>query len=206
MFQRLITTRRIAACAALAGLALLPAAPALASPTLIVQNGILTGATGVDVNGTLYDVSFVDGTCASVYGACDVAHFDFTTSADAQAAAQALLDQVYVDGPAGNFDSHPDLIAGCGDPTSGLCVALTAWGLDANPGNVDTWATYDSDKEIYDSARAFIAPFATDSSGNDLLVWALWTTEATGSVPEPGSLALAAAALALMATATRRRT
>ena len=39
--------------------------------------------------------------------------FDFTDQADATAAAQALLDQVFLDGPAGSFDSNPEMTLGC---------------------------------------------------------------------------------------------
>ena len=35
---------------------------------LIVDGGQLVGATGVNVNGALYDVSFMDGTCFALYG------------------------------------------------------------------------------------------------------------------------------------------
>lgn len=41
------------------------------SAVLNVQNGALFGATGVDVNGVLYDVSFLDGTCPELYNGCD---------------------------------------------------------------------------------------------------------------------------------------
>lgn len=95
---------------------------ARATPSLIVSGGILTGAIGVDVGGSLYDVSFVDGTCTSVFGVCDQSHFDFTNELVAYAAAQALQDQVWVDGPAGNFDSHPDLTNGCTDVNE--CFAI----------------------------------------------------------------------------------
>ena len=82
--------------------------------TLNVVGGQLMGASGVDVGGSLYDVEFLDGTCASVFSGCDEAS-DFTLSDwnEAGLAAQALLDQVLLDGPSGNFDSSPWLTAGC---------------------------------------------------------------------------------------------
>ena len=74
------------------------------------------------VGGTLYNVEFVDGTCAAVFTGCDAtSDLTFTTSADALTAGQALLDQVFLDGSAGNFDSHPERTLGC-PPDS--CVAL----------------------------------------------------------------------------------
>lgn len=47
---------------------LLAGTPAFAMPTLIIDGGgQLTGATGVDVGGTLYDVTFMDGTCIAMF-------------------------------------------------------------------------------------------------------------------------------------------
>jgi hypothetical protein len=79
-----------------------------------VSGGRLLGASSVNVGGTLYDVQFVDGTCAALFAGCDEpADFPFTTSPDAAAAAQALLDQVFLDGAQGLFDTDPTLTEGC---------------------------------------------------------------------------------------------
>ncbi len=78
--------------------------------------GQLLGAEGVDVGGVLYDVDFVDGTCAALFDGCDGAEdFTFTTEVAALAAASALQTQVFVDGPDGNFGSIPSLTNGCED-------------------------------------------------------------------------------------------
>jgi hypothetical protein len=42
--------------------------------TLDIQAGQLFGATGVDVAGTLYDVQFIDGTCAALYIGCELSN------------------------------------------------------------------------------------------------------------------------------------
>jgi hypothetical protein len=87
-----------------------------ASPVLLLDaDGRLSGATGVLVNGQRYDVEFAEGTCAEVFGACDAAHFTFTTQSDAVQASQALLNQVLLDGSgsADAFDSNPALTVGC---------------------------------------------------------------------------------------------
>jgi hypothetical protein len=66
---------------------------------LIVVGGELQGATDVNVGGTLYDVQFVEGTCIDLYDGCDdVSDFAFVTVADAFVAAEALLEQVVLDG------------------------------------------------------------------------------------------------------------
>jgi hypothetical protein len=46
----------------------------------VVVSGELLGATGINVDGKVYDVQFVEGTCVDIYGGCD-ALSDFTFSA-----------------------------------------------------------------------------------------------------------------------------
>jgi len=93
------------------GLAFVSSSQAL---TRDVVGGQLLGASGVIVNGVSYDVQFLDGTCAALFSGCDAdSDFDFPNQAVANAAAQALLDQVFLDVAAGMFDSDPSLTNGC---------------------------------------------------------------------------------------------
>lgn len=74
-------------------------------------SGILTGATDIDIDGTLYDVLFLDGSCASLYDGCDeVSDFNFTTEAEAVDASLALLEQVFLRNPF--FGENPEFING----------------------------------------------------------------------------------------------
>ena len=58
--------------------------------------GLLTGATGVVVDGVTYDVAFQDGTCVGLFPACDASTvFEFNTEAAALLASQALSNQVF---------------------------------------------------------------------------------------------------------------
>ncbi len=93
----------------------LMACSAEASAILIVDsNGILQGATGVTVGDALYDVELLNGSCPEVFSGCDAASdFQFQTSGAATLAALALLDQVFLDGPQGPFDSSPEMNSGC---------------------------------------------------------------------------------------------
>ena len=93
---------------------------ASAASLIVDSGGQLTGATGVDVNGTLYNVEFLDGTCADLFNGCDeLSDFPFGgDSATAVDAAEALLDQVFVDSALGAFDSDPTLTRGCSDAES----------------------------------------------------------------------------------------
>ena len=56
--------------AVLLGLSL-TSAPAAAATLITDTNGQLTGASGVNVDGTLYDVVFGPGSCADNFGTCD---------------------------------------------------------------------------------------------------------------------------------------
>ncbi len=98
-----------------------------AAPILVVNGGgILTGAKAVTVDGHLYDVEFVEGTCTAVFGICDEAHFAFTTESAALAASKALGDYIFLDVPGlGNFDSEPMSTNGCFFPAN--CWALTPY-------------------------------------------------------------------------------
>lgn len=73
-------------------------------------SGQLLGAAGVDVGGTLYDVTFMDGSCADVFSGCNEAgDFTFQTEVSATAASAALFGQVLLDVPQGGFDSKSEL-------------------------------------------------------------------------------------------------
>jgi hypothetical protein len=79
------------------GLATVPQV-ASAIPFLEISSRTLNGATGVRVGGTLYDVQFRDGACASVFGLpCQTSSFQFRfdPAAAAAAASRALLDEVF---------------------------------------------------------------------------------------------------------------
>jgi len=88
--------------------------------TLNVAGGQLLGASNVDVDGILYDVLFTDGSCIDLFSGCDEnSDFKFTSEAQALAVATALDQQVFIDGPEGDFDTVPGLTSGCGHAT--LC-------------------------------------------------------------------------------------
>ncbi len=54
------------------------------------------------------------GTCVDIFDGCDeVADFDFTDESTARAAAQALVDQVFIDTAEGSFDTNPYLTYTC---------------------------------------------------------------------------------------------
>lgn len=116
------------------------ALPSSASAAIQLVNGSgqLTGATGVNVGGTLYDVSFsqCNATQSGFSSACTPF---FQNSADATLAAQALLDQVFVDTLSGSFDSNPGLTLFC----SGMTYCLMAVPYTGAP-SVDTEGAFNT--------------------------------------------------------------
>lgn len=184
---------------------LLAASLAQATPILIVNgSGQLTGATGVDVEGTLYDVEFVDGTCAAVFGVCDQAFFTFTDSFSSFMASIALLEQVFI--PANDpFDSDPSLTQGCS--AAEQCIVVTPYDVitvDDDPIVSATaavnYALLGIDEEVHTSFLAEI-----DLQSLQAFTWARWEESEVAPVPEPASLVLVAAGLAIVARRLRRQ-
>lgn len=75
--------------------------------TLIINNGQLTGANNIDVNGVLYDVTFVDGSFDEVFGTTLM--FDANNDGEALSFSNALLSSVLI----GIYDTDPELTLGC---------------------------------------------------------------------------------------------
>jgi hypothetical protein len=182
-------------------LAFLWSGAAPAAPVLQVEGGVLTGARGVSVNGELYDVEFRDGTCIELFSGCDsLSDFTFTDSR-AIAASQALLDQVFVDGVLGNFDSMPALTRGCGDNTGqGFCAVFTP--VDPLVNNV---LAQNSSIEVGDLVRfAFTLP-SEDLRIYDTTVYAVWTVH-TPAIPEASTAALLISGIAALLVLGSRHT
>ena len=116
-------------------------------------------------------------------------HSQFNVS-DANAAAQALLDQVFINVPAGAFNTDPSLTLGCGHAGGGdPCIVDTPYStLISLPGGVNVAAALNT---IVDTLLDSFLPY-TFSTNNGLEdeVWALWTpAPVTSAVPEPETYA-----------------
>ncbi len=167
--------------------------------TLNVVGGQLFGASGVIVEGSSYDVEFLDGTCIALYNGCDdVSDFTFQTGLSALLASQALLDQVFLDGPLGSFDTVPDLTNGCEEPL--LCRANTPYGF-ANliETSIRLISANNRPIDASDALTGIVGwPVVQDSSSAGYDAFAVWSL-----VPEPNTALLLS--LGLAGLSVRRR-
>jgi hypothetical protein len=184
-------------------------ANAWAAPILDVQGGQLMGASGVDVGGTLYDVEFRDGTCIELFAGCDSAEDFLVLASEGEAgmAAQALLDQVLVDGPSGSFDSFPEFTNGLGDGENFLHSGriLTVYWSE-NILSADGFVTDNGDGiSMFDEVRGpdlgLNLILDWDTADEPGYVYAVWSTHV---VPEPSTTLLVAIGLTGLAVRRRR--
>jgi len=193
--------------AALIAIAAIGLSAPTASATVIfnVVAGQLTGARNVNVAGTFYDVTFVDGTCEALFSGCDApADFDFPDIATARIAAQALLDQVFIDiSPSNQFDSEPDLTAGCADFS--ICEVLIPF-VRPLPSLFWAFAAENSNpSNITDVVTSLAFPPTLDFATDHGATFARFTRSPPAPIPEPGTWLLFAVGLAILAGYTRRR-
>jgi hypothetical protein len=170
------------------------------------SSGELLGASGVSVNGTLYDVSFQDGTCIALFSGCDDATDFIFNFADAEDAMSALFDQVFLDVAAGNFDSDPSLTAGCSN--SIVCQVFTPFddGFSTGSTGVGAWFVQNCTSTSCTEGGVFydIRQISTDLSDVEFEVYAVWSPMA--AVPLPAGLPLVLTGLgALVGLQWRRK-
>ncbi|MEO9516768.1 MAG: hypothetical protein ABJH45_00280 [Paracoccaceae bacterium] len=106
----------------------------------IDTNDQFIGALNVDVDGTLYDVQFVDRTCTGIVSGCAGGGgltFSDAATATALAAGQALFDEVFINTPNKNYDATPSAINGT-DPGVAEGFFYTAFGSGSLFGIVTT--------------------------------------------------------------------
>ena len=179
--------------------------------TLDIQAGRLMGAFGVQVNGTFYDVAFVDGSCVGLFDGCDeLSDFVVNDLQDSIAFAQAI-ENILSNEP---FDREPELTNGCGNHH--ICFIYTPIHFDPDPNMVRVrralnLETIDSES-VYgyvpvDKNTVFVNYEPEDS--NDPLpnfdaTYAVWSLSAAPEpVPSSGALAQVVIVLSLLLLGAR---
>jgi hypothetical protein len=186
-------------------------APLVAHSDPILQvssDGQLTGATGVDVDGTLWDVVFSDGEWDYSSGT----GLPASTKEEADLFSQALLDQVLLDSSLGQFDTDPETAIGCFNLN--VCIFYTPYFVD----DVNTYFSLAFNQSPSTTLEDFVRDVPGilgltgdfgDATNWTLGVWTLSSTEPPTdpptSVPEPGTLALLGIGLFGMGLARRRK-
>ncbi len=176
------------------GLAMMGMAGTAGAVVLNVSvDGELLGATGVNVDGTLYNVTFVDGSCAGLFSGCnEFADFTFIDAATALLAAEALMATVFTDSGAGLFDTMPELTFGCF--VTGDCRTHIPYDPDVPNQYLFTRTGNFADEGL---DKSFIGTF-----GNRNLDFSEFPNQINFAdftpAPEPSTLALFATGLALL--------
>jgi hypothetical protein len=133
---------------------------------LIVEGGQLIGAENVLVGGVSYDVSFQVAECLEIFNTCDENEFIFTTRESATWAGYALMNQVLIDDPLGDFDTQPELTVGCDGRTS--CRIFTPYSIPFD-GEVDVIVV-----ENVEGPRKFRRVQAESHYNENTYIYAVW--------------------------------
>jgi hypothetical protein len=178
------------------------AAPTQAATLIINSDGKLTGAAGVTIGGTSYDVTFGDGTCAALFAGCDSGNdFTFNEQSSARLAAQALLDQVFI----GSFDASAELTLGCSNTltcqvflpfsSDGGSNFLAITATNFSTGNGEDFLTFEGQVVNFDFQGAPVYTFARFTPSQAV----------AAAVPEPGTWAMMLLGFGAIGATMRRR-
>jgi len=155
-------------------------------------SGQLTGATGVNVSGTLYDVTFEEGSCAAVFSGCDEVSddLDFDTVAAAQAAANSIGQQIFEKGDV--YDTDPETTFGC--TFSSSCDFQIPYAVGGGVAEAPLGVIFRNVNDGFSDGITSSAESLIDTVNGlfiaDRRVWAKFTQAAPAPVPLPAPVLL----------------
>lgn len=168
----------------------------------ISPEGVLTGARNVSLDGRLYNVEFVEGSCDGVFNGCDDPSDFALRSLDlTEAAAEALGSQVLLDA----FDLNPDQVFGCNDPLQ--CMLILPSMLSDGFLFAYTWTNYAGSEEDLgneDASSPSLVLLDLDTAEASDMVYARWTAVPV-SAPSPLHCLAALSLAAFLRTRKARR-
>jgi hypothetical protein len=178
-----------------------------ATPTYIINGGLLTGIDNIAIGSNTYNVDFIDSTYESLFGA-DGSGIDFNNFNDAENASLALsgllIDDVIINAVVYDFDFITELTSGCANSGDNFCLIWTPYSTPDNNGNVNA-SIFLNQQFDPDPTLSASLPSTFDTSLNNSYVFADWTP-VSSSVPEPYIALLVATGLfGLIGASVRRK-
>jgi len=179
------------------GLTVVLIAPASAA-ILVMDGGTIKGATGVDVGGTSYDVTFGDGVVGDGISS-------FTESATSTSASEALRDLVFT-----NLSTSLGAVQGCQNIFT--CQIFTPFAnvirQDPESGSsartLISYFWFDSiNSGVVSDIQLFPSSDTATSNNSTIARWSI--AQVTSAVPEPETYAMFLAGLGLLGFVSRRR-
>lgn len=171
-----------------------------AAATLLTDpSGQLLGAQDVDVDGRLYNVTFIDDSPRDIFA--DATNFDASNFADASLFADALLNQVLI----GVYSDDQTRTSGCESSNVSRCNILTPYSLNTNTGILESAAAVNwvatTQPGFDDTVSLDTTSWSYDTSADNRRVYADWQLAV---VPIPAAAWLFGSALLGLAGIARR--